>query len=772
MKRYQNEIINALKAKDLVTESEVSSALEEAQKKDIPPTRCLIERGHITEEEVLKVLGAITNTPFVNLNEIEVDESAVKAVPAKFTWHYKFMPVKSSPGKLTVACSWPLSINVQDELRLMLGYRVDTVLAREEQIKELLNRNYGLGSDTVDKMMENETKEGAPEEKEEEVVEDIEKMAGDASVIKLVNQIIFEAYKKRATDIHIEPFRNKLRLRYRIDGVLQNQRVPERVNRFIMPILSRIKVMSNLNIVEKRLPQDGRALVRTKDGMLDLRVSFIPTQHGESVVIRILPTGRCYGLEKLGLSKEGLTLLRSLVKEPSGIIFVTGPTGSGKTTTLYACIKEINKDKRKIITIEDPIEYEMDNVIQIQVNKKAGLTFSQGLRSMLRHDPDIMMVGEVRDKETAEIAIRVALTGHLVFSTLHTNDAVGGVTRLMDIGIPPYLIAASVQAFIAQRLVRLLCPECKVVDPEPDESMKARIRRALGLDKNEPVEMCKASGCEKCGNTGFKGRTAIYEMLPVTERISRLISNDVNVSDIEDQAKKEGMRTLAESGWDKVYKGETTPEEVLKVCQDLRDPSLLPEEDREAEDPHEKKSAEPTFKVQEQAYQEDEDADRRIHKRLNIELPVQYRMIEKGEGDILRLDPSGNNKVENSKAFDDKLKGDYTELLSQSSFLHTKVAEDSFKKDIYDGSASILCNISAGGMLFESEYKVPVGSVLDVVVTVPESKEKVRSLAKVVRVEKALPRGFLVAVNFLNITGKERGLIDSFVSKELSGHFK
>lgn len=775
MVRYQQEMIKTLKEKGLVAEEDLNKAARAAEESGLPLARQLVDMGVISEQALLKELSAISGMPFVDLYKVDVEDAAVRAVPSKITWHYRILPINIHSGMLTVACSWPLSISVQDELRLMLGYKVDTVLARSDQIEERLKRNYGLGSETVGKMMESrgDTEEAEPDR---EAVEDIEKMAEDASVIKLVNQIILEAYKKRATDIHIEPYRDKLRLRYRVDGVLQDQKVPEKVDRFIMPILSRIKVMSNLNIVERRLPQDGRAIVRTQDGMLDLRVSFMPTPHGESVVIRILPTNVYYSLSKLGLTEEELREVRTLIKKPSGIIFVTGPTGSGKTTTLYACIKEVDKKNRKIITIEDPIEYEIEDVTQIQVNKPAGLTFARGLRSMLRHDPDIMMVGEVRDKETAEIAIRVALTGHLVFSTLHTNSAVGGVTRLLDIGIEPYLVASSVQAFIAQRLVRVLCPDCRVEDPNVEETLKDQIKEALGLPAGEEARVYGGAGCENCDNTGFRGRTAIYEILPVSDNIRRLITEGASPAEIQTQALAEGMKTLLHSGWEKVQKGETTPEEVLTVCQDAQPPKKAPPSEPVRREEH-ISEGELVFKISESGTEvppgEDdggpEGDNRRLHKRLNINLPMQYRLIEKGQGDIIKLSvPSSAQDESDPEDFGKKIKENYKTLMAESSFLHTKIAEEKFKKDIYKGSASISCNISAGGMLFETPYSIPLGSVLDVVISLSEKRRNIRCLAKVVRVEKDLPRGFRVAVSFLDSTGEERRLIDDFVTEKIS----
>src|SRR3989338_3755126 len=333
-------------------------------------------------------------------------------------------------------------------------------------------------------------------------VQDIERLAETPSVVQLVNQIILEAYKKRASDIHLEPFRGKIRLRYRIDGELHEQPVPAELKKFYISILSRIKIMANLNIVERRLPQDGKARVKTQDQTLDLRISSIPTPHGESMVIRILPSGMILDLESVGFEDNHSRIFKSLIRKPHGIIFVTGPTGSGKSTTLYAGLNAINTVERKIITIEDPVEYELEGIAQLQVSPDIGLNFSKGLRSMLRHDPDVMMVGEVRDLETADIAIRVALTGHLVMSTLHTNDAASGATRLLDIGGEPFLVASSVIVFVAQRLVRVICPYCKREDPEVLPEVKERIVRELKLPHLD-FPVYEGHGCDECHGTGF-----------------------------------------------------------------------------------------------------------------------------------------------------------------------------------------------------------------------------------------------------------------------------
>ena len=356
-----------------------------------------------------------------------------------------------------------------------------------------------------------------------------------------------------------------MNIRYRIDGVLYNASVPSDIGRFFQAIVSRIKIMSNLDIVERRLPQDGRAIVNVGKEEFDLRISVLPTPEGEGIVIRVLPARMLFSLKKLGLEPKDLEILEKLIEKPHGIIFVTGPTGSGKTTTLYASLNKIKSTRNKIITIEDPIEYELEGITQVQIAAEVGLTFAQGLRSIFRHDPDIIMVGEVRDFETAELAIRVALTGHLVFSTLHTNDAAGAVNRLLDIGVEPYLVASSVEAFIAQRLVRLICPACKVEDKTVAQEIKLQIMKEMGATSD--VKIYKGEGCETCNFTGFKGRTAIYEILVVDRMIRELILKKASTDKMREKAIERGMRVLCLSGWGKVIKGLTTPAEVMRVTQ-------------------------------------------------------------------------------------------------------------------------------------------------------------------------------------------------------------
>ena len=560
--------------KKLITSEQLEEGLSEQTRTGELLGAILIKKGFLNQEDFLKVLSEQFNVPFIKLKETTIDPLAIKKVPAKFAWYYKVMPVKFVDNKLLIASSDPL--RSLDDLRIFLGYDLKPALAEETEIMEAIKEHYGVGAETVEGIIAKAPKDtrGPDTSKETGKIEDIEKLAEDASVVKLVNQIILEAYQKRATDIHIEPFRGKMSIRYRIDGVLYNANVPADIERFFLAIISRIKIMSRLNIVERRLPQDGRAVIKIGKEELDLRISIIPTRYGEGMVIRILPMSMLFSLERLGLAPEDLELLAKLIKKPHGIILVTGPTGSGKSTTLYGCLNDIKSSRNKIITIEDPIEYELEGITQIQVVPEIGFTFAQGLRSILRHDPDIMMVGEIRDFETAELAIRSALTGHLVFSTIHTNDAAGAVARLLNIGIEPYLAASSVEAFIAQRLVRLICPDCKKIDTDVPDNFRSLIgqdiaRSSGGLKhlKPEEIKIYKGQGCKECNFTGYKGRTAIHEILVVDKGIRELMLRKASTDELRDKAVSSGMKTLRLCGWKKVIDGLTTPEEILRVTQ-------------------------------------------------------------------------------------------------------------------------------------------------------------------------------------------------------------
>jgi len=421
-----------------------------------------------------------------------------------------------------------------------------------------MKKHLGVGADTIGTLNE----EAGLEVVQEGIADDdLDSAAEDASIIRFVNQVLRDAIELRASDVHLEPFEDEFRIRYRIDGDLQEVPVPPALKRFQPAIVSRVKILSHLNIAEKRVPQDGRIKIRVDTHEVDIRVSIIPMLHGEAVVMRLLrQNSKLRGMGDLGMGHRELECFRRVVQLPHGIVLVTGPTGSGKTSTLYTALNEINDHVRKIITIEDPVEYQLKGVNQIQVNEKSGLTFARGLRSILRHDPDVVLIGEIRDHETAQIAVQASLTGHLVFSTLHTNDAPGALTRLVDMGVEPYLVASSLEAVLAQRLVRVLCPHCKTVDDTPTA---AAYKAKLGIPLNHQI--FKSVGCRECRNTGFHGRNAIFEWMDTNVEIRQLILQNTSADKLRDAAIRDGMRTLAEDGWRLVRQGATTVEEVLSV---------------------------------------------------------------------------------------------------------------------------------------------------------------------------------------------------------------
>ncbi len=557
-------LVDVLVKSGLIEADEAAGYVQAAKQEHKNLNSYLVRHGILTDREIVEALSKELNLPILDLKEKEISPAVIDRVPVKFASFYKFMPVSIEGNILTLAVSSPLDVRMEDDIRVHLGLEPRGVLAMRGDINEALKKYYGLASDTIDKILTKDPTKRKTDS-QEAWVEDIEKKSEDPSVAKLVNQIILEAYQKRATDIHIEPYRDKMRLRYRIDGVLMDANLPPEARHFLLPMLSRIKIMSNLSITERRLPQDGSTVVRTKDQDLDLRISTMPALRGESMVIRILPTKSMRTrLEDLGLNEKNAKKFRELIQTSHGIIFVTGPTGSGKTTSLYACLHELNKDDLKIITIEDPIEYEMDGVTQIQINSKLGFSFAEGLRSILRHDPDIIMVGEVRDLDTAEIAIRTALTGHLVFSTLHTNDAASGITRLIDMGVEPYLVASSVEAFVAQRLIRLICPQCKEEDTQVPDSVRQEMTSSLGIPAHG-IKIYRGRGCEGCNKTGYYGRTAIYEILHMQESIRAMMITKPGTEHVKHAAMKNGMMTLRQNGWQCVAAGITTVSEVLYV---------------------------------------------------------------------------------------------------------------------------------------------------------------------------------------------------------------
>lgn len=548
----------------LITSEQLGIGLSEQKKTGDFICATLVKLGFAPEEKIFQVLSRQLSIPYLKLKNKHIDPAIIKKVPPKFASHYKIIPVEFKDNTLIIAMVDPLDVRTLDDIRLLLSLEVKAVLASESEIQEAMRKYYGVGAETLEKMIYKEAAlpgSAAPVE----VTEDLEDLSEDASIIKFVNQVVSEAIKDRATDIHLEPFQDELRTRFRIDGLLYNINTPLTMKYFHPAIVSRVKIMASLNIAERRLPQDGRIKIKVEEKELDLRVSTIPTAFGEAVHIRILSSQLFLELGKLGFAPGNLKIIEQLIHKPHGVIFVTGPTGSGKSTTLYACLARINSNAVKIITIEDPIEYQLKGVNQIQVNPKIGLGFATGLRHMLRHDPDVMMVGEVRDYETAEIAIRAALTGHIVFSTLHTNDAAGAVTRLLDMGVEPFLVSSSLECLIAQRLVRLICSRCKT-PIEPSVEISEQIKRDIGVDPKE-TPLYEGKGCEACRFTGYHGRTGIHEVLILTHPIRELILSHASSQQIKEKAVSEGMRTLRQDGLQKVLAGLTTFSEVVRVTQ-------------------------------------------------------------------------------------------------------------------------------------------------------------------------------------------------------------
>src|SRR5271170_4446953 len=517
------------------------------------------ERG-VAEDIFVQRLAAKLDWPFIDLHKLAVPTEARNKISTKIAFQYSVLPAAVNDGTLQVIASHPFDAAMMNAVKFDAHMPVQFALAPKIEIEKALKKYYGVGAETLDEM-------GEGEPMELEIAGDKEITADDqeASVIKFVNQIIWEAYKDRATDIHFEPAEDELRIRNRIDGILHQIPLPPQLKRFQAAIISRIKVMSGMNISEKRMPQDGRINVRIKGEEIDIRVSTVPTVYGESVSLRLLTRGKIFlSLDKLGFSPLEEAAIRDIIIKPHGIFLVTGPTGSGKSTSLYAFLSAINSVHKRIITIEEPVEYELKGINQIAVRSDIGLTFAMGLRHILRQDPNVIVVGEIRDLETAEIAIRAALTGHLVFSTLHTNDAPSAFTRLIDMGIEPFLVASSVEAVLAQRLVRTICPKCVT-----EQKVERAYLKRIGFPENEieTTKFRKGAGCEECRQLGYQGRMGIYELLFMDEDIRSLIMTRANSSVIAAKSMENGMRTLRNDGWKKVKAAQTTIEEVLRVTQ-------------------------------------------------------------------------------------------------------------------------------------------------------------------------------------------------------------
>jgi type IV pilus assembly protein PilB len=524
----------------------------------------LVKLGYATPQDVMSAIAEFHGLQFINLEEVQIPPSVIELVPESVARENIVLPLSQENGTLKIIVSDPTDFDTMQKLQFILNKEIQPVLAPREQIIEAINRNYGqTETESVDSMLQ----EFTDTQIDFTETEQTSGMAGasdegDAPVIKLVNLIIQEAISLRASDIHIEPFADRVRVRYRIDGVLVERDSPPR--RLLAPIIARIKIMSQIDISEKRKPQDGRIKQVVNGKHFDLRVSILPTNHGQSAVMRLLDRSSIQvNIRDLGFGEEDYKRFQNIIKRPNGIFLVTGPTGSGKTTTLYAALNELNRPDRKIITAEDPVEYYLPGVNQVEVKHQIGLDFARIIRAMLRQAPNIILVGEIRDSETAEIAIQASLTGHLVFSTLHTNDAPSAITRLQDIGVPPFLVASSVIAIMAQRLVRVVCPKCK----EPDQPPEAEIR-AAGLTPAQAAQatFMRGRGCSYCNHTGYRGRTGIFELLRMNSALRDMTFSQEPTQAIRRQARLMGMRTLLEDGVAKAVAGRTTLEEVLTIC--------------------------------------------------------------------------------------------------------------------------------------------------------------------------------------------------------------
>ncbi len=555
------QLSQALITRGMVSEHDFMAA----QSKGGDVVATLVSNGIVEHQAAMDVLADEAGVQYVDLTKVNADLSLLGLFPQKIIYRHILFPVSRTEDSLTVATADPLDFYPLDEVSSATGLAVVPVLADRAEIAKLIKTHLGVGGETIEGLIEQKMDAGI------ELVDAIEtdgselsEMAQEASVVRLVNEILMEAVETRTSDVHIESQQDGIVIRYRIDGILHTQPVPQEINHFRAAIISRLKIMAKLNIAEKRLPQDGRIKIRVKGREVDVRVSVIPMIHGEGLVMRILDKGAMkFELKSLGMSQETYDVFAKLIKLPHGIILVTGPTGSGKTTTLYSSLIEINDPTTKIITTEDPVEYQLPGINQIQVHPKIGLTFSQSLRSILRHDPDVVLVGEIRDLETAENAIQASLTGHLVFSTLHTNDAAGAFTRMGDMGVEPFLVASTVEAIMAQRLVRRLCPDCcaPVALDQLDLPEDFPHEQFVGKKIYGPV------GCRQCRNAGYRGRLGIYELLVTTDELRQMAHDRKSTWEIKKAAMNGGMKTLRDDGWNKVMEGKTSVDEVLRITK-------------------------------------------------------------------------------------------------------------------------------------------------------------------------------------------------------------
>ncbi|MCH7602113.1 MAG: Flp pilus assembly complex ATPase component TadA [Planctomycetes bacterium] len=532
----------------------------------VPLGKVLVELGYITNRDVMEALAGQAGMIMMDVDEKSISNDVFKALPPESANTYQIIPIEynESARSLTIAMKSPDNFRAVDDLRLLMGFKVTAVVAPEEQIDAILQKRYSGESTSMASMMadlgEDEALSSLEGRTDSIDLDELASAASDNKVVRLINLVLLQAIKDKASDIHFEPFEDEFKMRYRIDGVLYELIPPPQ--HLALPIVSRIKVMSNLDIAERRLPQDGRIELVVNGNPIDLRISVLPTMYGESVVMRVLDRSNVeLELDKIGFRDAELTIVYELIRKPNGIIIVTGPTGCGKTTTLYAALSELNKPTTKILTAEDPVEYDIDGLIQCQINVDQKLTFARLLRSFLRQDPDIILVGEIRDLETAQIAIQASLTGHLVFSTLHTNDAPSSILRLTDLGVESFLLTATIEAIIAQRLVRRICLKCKEeYAPSDEELMELELTR----QSVENQTFYRGRGCESCNHSGFKGRRALFEILRMTDQLREMIMAEVTTAALREEAQLSGMTTLRDSGMAALFEGQTTIDEIVR----------------------------------------------------------------------------------------------------------------------------------------------------------------------------------------------------------------
>ncbi len=565
MARRRKRLGEILLGWNIITPAALNDALAYAAQQNKRIGEALVELELASEEDVVKALATQFDLPFVDLDKNVVVPDALDMVPQELIMRYKILPMSAENGRLKVIIHDPLDLELLDLLRFRLNMEVDTVLAPKSKIQRFIDTFLTSVRASVDEAIQEINRDDDLLAKEQDALKKAQAASDeDAPVIKLLNLLITEAVRQRASDIHVEPMADRVRVRYRIDGVcIVRDNIPKSMQG---PVVARLKIMAGIDIAEKRLPQDGRIKMKISGAPIDFRVSSCPAYHGESIVLRILrPDSVKIGITGMGFEQDDYERFQKIIRQPNGIFLVTGPTGSGKTTTLYGALQELNRPDKKIITAEDPVEYNFTGINQCQVRDDIGLTFAKILRSMLRQAPNIVLVGEIRDREVGDVAIQAALTGHLVFSTLHTNDAPSAITRLIDMGIKPFLVASSIQAIMAQRLVRVICNECKEIDPNPDKF----ILRMLGITDEDlrGRHVMKGRGCQRCGGIGFRGRQGLFEMLEMNNEIRELAFNRAPTTALRKASRASGMRSLLEDGKLKILRGITTPAEVAKIAQ-------------------------------------------------------------------------------------------------------------------------------------------------------------------------------------------------------------